>query len=421
MATNLRLVIEDASASSGHSLSALSVLSDQNDPYRIDTEARRRDGAWLANAIDQHRIKVPVHLRGLHYVLVATSTVRKPDGSLYVNTDECWEWLSTRAAKVARWLGYVPFESIVDNRNEEPKLFVPEDFKTTVTLEADLDLVIPGVEALIPKPALDFTIRQPNRIVLIGEKSSLQPVLLPIARRVEGELILPTGEMSDTLIYGIAKRAAEDGRPLRVFYFADFDPSGFEMAINVARKLMALRDLHFPSLDIEMHRVALTAEQVAELGLPSTPLKATEKRGDKWRERWNGQEQTEIDALAALRPDALTAIAWQAINPFWDKGLWYRTYEAKEAWLVEAQAVVDAHIGEGPAAEPLRRAAEILDQMRALLEELHQDCTVDASLIELPEFDQPKPKLAGQQPVPLYSSVDTWTDATLKLAADKIK
>jgi hypothetical protein len=39
----------------------------------------------------------------------------------------------------------------------------------------------------------------------------------------------------------MAKRASEDGRPAVVFYFSDFDPSGHQMPISVARKLRPSR------------------------------------------------------------------------------------------------------------------------------------------------------------------------------------
>ena len=55
------------------------------------------------------------------------------------------------------------------------------------------------------------------------------------------------------------------------------------MPVSIARKLQALRDLLFPSLRFEVVQTALTVEQVRDLDLPSTPLKETEKRADRWR------------------------------------------------------------------------------------------------------------------------------------------
>jgi hypothetical protein len=65
---------------------------------------------------------------------------------------------------------------------------------------------------------------------------------------------------------------------------------------------------------------AVTVEQVVDLGLPSTPLKETEKRASGWKTRY-GVEQTEIDALATLRPDELRRIVRRAVAPYWDAGL----------------------------------------------------------------------------------------------------
>ena len=104
----------------------LSVLSVRKDPYRLDTPSMRRDGAWLAEQIGRLAVKLPIHLRGLHYAIVSTGGVLKPDRKPYTNTEEDWTWLQEVAAKAARWLGYVPFESIIDNRNDGPTIFVPE-------------------------------------------------------------------------------------------------------------------------------------------------------------------------------------------------------------------------------------------------------------------------------------------------------
>jgi hypothetical protein len=90
-----------------------------------------------------------------------------------------------------------------------------------------------------------------------------------------------------------------------------------------------------------VRRVALTPDQVREYGLPSTPLKDTERRGDAWRAAM-GVEQTEIDALASLQPDLLRRIIRDAIEPFYDWTLARRVTEARERWVAEAQTIVDA-------------------------------------------------------------------------------
>jgi hypothetical protein len=97
------------------------VLSPQNDPYRLDTEEGHRLGQWFADQVARFLgADRRIHLRGFLYVLVAGGDVEKPDGATFANTDENWVWLQARAAKPARWLGYVPFERIVDERNAKP-------------------------------------------------------------------------------------------------------------------------------------------------------------------------------------------------------------------------------------------------------------------------------------------------------------
>jgi hypothetical protein len=47
------------------------------------------------------------------------------------------------------------------------------------------------------------------------------------------------------------------------------------MTVSIGRKLQAFRDLLFPELEFHVAAAALSVEQVRDLGLPSTPLKAT--------------------------------------------------------------------------------------------------------------------------------------------------
>lgn len=75
----LRHRLEEARAA-GFGMGEVSVLSPRRDPYRLDTPAMHRDGAWLREQVGRLGARLPIHLRGLHYVLVAAGGVRKPDG-----------------------------------------------------------------------------------------------------------------------------------------------------------------------------------------------------------------------------------------------------------------------------------------------------------------------------------------------------
>ena len=108
--------------------------------------------------------------------------------------------------------------------------------------------------------------------MLYGEKTSLEEILSPVAQECQADLYLPAGEISDTLLYQMAKAGAEDGRPMVVLCFSDCDPSGWQMPISIGRKLQAFKALLFPDLEFQVRRVALLPEQVRAHGLPSTPL-----------------------------------------------------------------------------------------------------------------------------------------------------
>jgi hypothetical protein len=108
--------------------------------------------------------------------------------------------------------------------------------------------------------------------------------------------------------------------------------------------------------DFAVYRVALTPEQVGEYGLPSTPLKESERRADRWRQA-TGVQQTEIDALASLRPDLLESVARHALDKFYDHTLAGRVRGYREEWLSQARQLIAATF-ELDRLDEIRRDAE---------------------------------------------------------------
>src|SRR5262245_12556433 len=107
---------------SGVGLGDLTVLSPQNDPFRLDTPANHEVGKWFRDQMEQCGLLSranPIHNRGVHYAIVSRGKVKLPSGLPYKNDVDTWDFLE-RASKASRWLGYVPFEKIIDARNAEP-------------------------------------------------------------------------------------------------------------------------------------------------------------------------------------------------------------------------------------------------------------------------------------------------------------
>jgi hypothetical protein len=369
----LAAVMQAAIDETGRSLTSLTVMSDENDPYRMDTPAKRFIAQWFATQVERFVASGKnIHVRGVFYACVSAGDVVKPDGEPFLNIAENEAFISA-ASRYARWLGYVPFELLVANKNDKPVVIpapTADDPSAHVWGDdfdiADLDSDSLGVSAGL----LDFEPRQPNRLVFFGEKTSLEDVLGPLAKEFGADLYLMSGHISDTYLHQMARDAVADGRPLVVFTFSDFDPAGYwDMPTIIGRKLQALRDFLFPALDFKVVHAALGPEQVRELNLPSSPLKEGEKRAAKWLELY-GSEQTEIDALATLQPAELERIAREAVRPYFDATLKGRVEAAHIEWQERANAGIADQI-DADAVEALRvRADAALDQLREVNAEL---------------------------------------------------
>jgi len=423
----LRRVIEAAAPTYAGkpAIGALTVLSKEVDPYRFDRSVGHALGRWFADQVARFvGPDATVHLRGLHYRLVVSGDVVKPaegkgGGKLYLNTDDDWYWLQVHAANAARWLEYVPFAAIRDERNAAPQIYVPDDDQPTAGVAAGLACMVPSLADAVPTVETSgFQARQPYRVCFIGEKSSLGDVLEPIARHIGAELLLPTGEISATMLAEMAARADADGRPCAVLYFSDFDPSGWQMPVSVARKLQGLRDLKYPDLDVQVHAVALTREHVREFNLPSTPLKETEKRAVRWREVW-GVEQTEIDALAALRPDVLRQLAVEAVTPFYDDTLDDRTADAEQSWQDDAADILAAHPAYNRVSTEIEKARTRALAAVAKLHEAQQRALDLLSDLDPPPIELPEAAIITDAPEPLFSTDDDFATASRKLIARK--
>jgi hypothetical protein len=416
--TSLGSILIDLACKASLTLKELTVLSHSNDPFRIGSPTTHKNGEWLRDQMRDHGLlnrASPIHNRGIHYAIASAGNVRRPDGSPYINDLECWEWLES-TSKAARWLGYVGFDQISDARNTEPVIrplpvtalvsrcgvefgdySLPDDFEPEVMISS-------------------LNVIQKYRLVFWGEKTSLAGVLGPLAEEFEADLFLPSGESSDTQLYIMAKTGAIDGREMIVLVFTDCDPAGHQMAISIAHKLRAFKEGFLPGLKFQVHAVALTVEQVKQLGLPSTPLKETEKRADGWRERY-GVEQTEIDALATLRPDLLRQIVRDAAEPFFDATLKDRISQAESDWEDEAYDRLNQALDANSEFLTLReQARSALKTAKAAARRMRQ--IVDDIDIELPEAPEIEPE-TGETPHPLVSSEMEMLEAIRVLKARK--
>ena len=238
---------------------------------------------------------------------------------------------------------------------------------------------------------------------------------------IDADLYLPSGEISDTLVYLMAKTGAEDGRPMIVLVMADFDPAGRQMAVSIARKLQGFRDLHFPDLEFEVHAIALNEDQVRELGLPSTPLKETERARRPLAARVRPRADRDRRACDP-RPDALRRIVEKVIAPFYDHTLERRTRDARFAFVDAAQSELEARVDSG-LIEALHAEAEAkLATVRAEVDAINDQLrtATDTLGIYLSPPEPPAPELPeGMKGKPIISTAWPWAEQTRALKARK--
>ena len=107
-------------------------------------------------------------------------------------------------------------------------------------------------------------------------------------------LMVTRGYPSLSYLYTPAEAMQAEQRPCHLYYFGDLDPSGVDIPRKVEHDLREFA----PDVDLTFKRVAVTRDQVEEMGLQTRPTKTTDTRAKYFR-----GESVEVDAIppATLR------------------------------------------------------------------------------------------------------------------------
>ena len=123
------------------------------------------------------------------------------------------------------------------------------------------------------------------------EKDALAGVLYGETEKWDVPLMVTRGYPSISYLYSAAEAISEQderGKTSHLYYFGDYDPSGLDIPRRVERDLREFA----PGAEIEFERVAVTPEQVEELGLATRPTKSTDSRARNFT-----GESVEVDAI----------------------------------------------------------------------------------------------------------------------------
>ncbi len=357
------------------------VLSMNNDPFYSGSRANRERAQWFKDLWQKFGYTTGVHLRRVHYQIVAHGDITRHDGTPYRNTDSDWNYLCD-AAKHARILGLVNAGDFVDRRNPDAICNMSGDLPAR-----QYDITVPWGWCNLPEISADFHYEierprvevfgyeytqgmQPYHLELWIEKSTMNDVIAPICERHCVNLVTGSGFMSITAAVELIERANRIGKPVRILYVSDHDPAGAIMPRAVSRQLEFWNERL--GADIKVMPIALTAEQVREYDLPRTPIKKSDLRAGNF-EAVHGKGAVELDALEALCPGELARIVEEHIKRFRDPSLEDRTWKV----YTSAHDVVEDAIEEdiGPELEQIQRIEEnvrsILDSYRSRVRELN--------------------------------------------------
>jgi hypothetical protein len=148
---------------------------------------------------------------------------------------------------------------------------------------------------------------QPQRIELWCEAAGMVPQLASVAEDYSVPVYSAGGFASLSAVRMISERAVARGKPTLVLHVGDYDPSGESIFAAMTEDAAAFVDADstLATSRLEAVRVALTAAQVADYGLPTAPAKASDSRSKGWT---GGTCQ-----LEALPPDLLADLVREAI------------------------------------------------------------------------------------------------------------
>jgi hypothetical protein len=243
----------------------------------------------------------PLTDRQIHYRLLNDPPLKhasKPD-STYRNDEHSYKALTELLTRM-RLERRIPMFSIID---ETRPCSLPICYRDAgVFLGKEADGMFKGYWR-------DLMQSQPDHIEIVGEKLTIQSIIEPVAEINCIPLTIGRGCCSLYPRAKIAERYRKSGkRSLTLLILSDFDPDGEEIAHSFARSMRDDFGIH----DITPVKVALTAEQVEEYGLPPQ-MKAKESSSnyEKFVERYDDDDVFELEAL---EPGDLKEILEHAID-----------------------------------------------------------------------------------------------------------
>lgn len=129
---------------------------------------------------------------------------------------------------------------------------------------------------------------QPVYVEIWVEKDALSGVFYDVTNEYDVPLYVTRGYSSETLVQTAAENLRSIDKPIYIYHYGDFDPSGRGAAHDIRDKL------HGFGAQFTFVEAALTADQVVSMRLPTRPTKRSDSRAKSWQ---GGDSSVELDAI----------------------------------------------------------------------------------------------------------------------------
>jgi hypothetical protein len=249
--------------------------------------------------LDAYKAYWPLTIRQIFYRLVANYE--------YDKTEQAYGRLINYLGR-ARRAQIVPFNAIRDDGAiaRGPHAYEDvDDFLSMVRSEAD-------------KFTLQRMDTQPINLEIFCEAAGMVPLLANAVSQYGVNVYSGGGFNSLTTVRRTAERIRLDKRPSIILNFGDYDPSG-ESIFDSFRQDVEAFTLQLGGSLPDFRRMALTEDQVYDMGIPTAPPKSSDSRSKNW--------EGDTAQLEAIPPDELSQMALQAVEDEVDEDIYSETLE----------------------------------------------------------------------------------------------
>lgn len=230
-------------------------LVDWMNEVNSGNKLRKKTAAvWVSIIRAFDEAEPPMTLRQLFYALVSKAAIPK--------TENTYNQVGYHLLQIRR-RGLIPYDFVSDNTRWMRKP------KTYESLERFLEISQDAYRRAL-------WANQDAYVEIWCEKDALAGVIYDVTEKRDVPLMVTRGFPSETFVYNAAETLKEQSKPVYLYYFGDYDPSGVAITQNTRDKLRGF------GADFYFEQIAVTDEQIALWNLPTRPTKRTDSRAKNW-------------------------------------------------------------------------------------------------------------------------------------------